>query len=61
MLFGGLQEVHPNFDSLSEEEQTALSRLAIFFCGLHALIHYAETAEQCLSNFEGRKRKPVKN
>jgi E1A/CREB-binding protein len=45
--------VHPQFEELTEEEQTALTRIANFFCGLHALIHFAQTAEDCIAKFEG--------
>ena len=44
--------IHPNFSSLSENERHSLCRLANFFCGLHALIHFAETSEHALMEVE---------
>lgn len=34
--------------ALSEAEQLSISKLNNFFCGLHALVHIAETANECL-------------
>ena len=41
-----------NFDKMPEDEQKSVSYLANFFCGLHALIHIAETAEKAIGEAE---------
>ena len=47
-----MESVYPNFAELSEAEQQDLCRLANFVCGLHALIHFAEVAEQSMLQIE---------
>ena len=41
-----------NLDTMPEDEQKSVSHLANFFCGLHALIHIAETAEKAIRGVE---------
>lgn len=39
-----LQELYENWKDLSQEDQTKASTLLNFCCGLHSLIHFAETS-----------------
>jgi hypothetical protein len=41
-----------NYDSLTDSERTGLEGLCNFFCGLHVLVHMAETASSCLKEVE---------
>ena len=43
-----LLEVHENWNELSDTEKIETSRLLNFFCGLHTLVHFAETASAAL-------------
>jgi hypothetical protein len=44
--------VFENFDLLEENEQQSLCKLANFFCGLHSLIHMAETSQKAIREAE---------
>ncbi|WAR22431.1 hypothetical protein MAR_016405 [Mya arenaria] len=41
-----------NYDQFSNEERSSLENLNNFFCGLHALVNYAETSQKCMSEVE---------
>ena len=41
-----------NYEQLSEPKQQSLGKLCNFFCGLHALVHLAETASCALLEAE---------
>lgn len=43
-----LPAIVDNYETLSEEECKSLGKLCNFFCGLHALVHLAETASASL-------------
>ncbi|XP_053405011.1 uncharacterized protein LOC128558821 [Mercenaria mercenaria] len=43
-----LPELHANWNTLSEENQTAVSQLLNFFCGLHSLVHFAEVSNRAV-------------
>ena len=47
-----MPNVIDNFENLTDNEKKNLCRLAIFFCGLHALIHLAEVAEKSILQVE---------
>ena len=48
-----LQEKLGNaWNDMSELEQLSISKLNIFLCGLHALVHTAEATPSCLIEFE---------
>ncbi|XP_052225068.1 uncharacterized protein LOC127840695 [Dreissena polymorpha] len=47
-----LPEVFNNYDSFCEEEKIAYSKMNNFFCGLHTLVHLAETAQKTLLETE---------
>jgi len=44
--------VHEDWEQLGKEEQEDLSRISNFFCGLHTLVHFAETASTALLESE---------
>lgn len=41
-----------NYETLSQAEQDSISKLGHFFCGLHALIHFAETCQKTILETE---------
>ncbi|XP_053372789.1 uncharacterized protein LOC128546365 [Mercenaria mercenaria] len=41
-----------NYHLFTEEEKSSLESLNNYFCGLHALVNYAETAQKCLVQLE---------
>lgn len=43
-----------NYESFSEEERSSIESLNNYFCGLHALVNYAESAQKCLVEIEER-------
>lgn len=47
-----LPDVINNWEELTEDMQTQLSRLNNFFCGLHGLVHIAESANKNLQECE---------
>ena len=47
-----LPEVVLNYENLCEEEKMSLSRMNNFFCGLHTLVHLAETAQKAIYDTE---------
>jgi len=47
-----LPEVMENYNQLCEDEKQSLSRMNNFFCGLHTLVHMADTAQKSLVETE---------
>lgn len=47
-----LPDLIENWSSMSNEDQTAVSQLMNFFCGLHSLVHFAEAASRALIHTE---------
>ena len=47
-----LPQIKEHFQTLSEDGQNASKKLYTFFCGLHSLIQYAETATSVLKQCE---------
>ena len=47
-----LPDLIENWSSMSNEDQTAVSQLMNFFCGLHSLVHFAEAAPKALIQTE---------
>jgi hypothetical protein len=47
-----LPEVIENFNILNIESQMAISHMNNFFCGLHSLVHMAETAQKAIYEVE---------
>lgn len=43
-----------NYDTFTEEEKSAIQNMSNFFCGLHALVNYAETAQKCIRDVENQ-------
>lgn len=43
-----LPDVVDNYEHLTEDERRSMGKLCNFFCGLHALVHMADTASSCL-------------
>lgn len=41
-----------NFETLSPVEQNSISKLGHFFCGLHALVHFADTCQKAILETE---------
>ena len=41
-----------NYDNLNEESKLSVSKLYNFFCGLHSLVHFAETSNKSLIQVE---------
>jgi hypothetical protein len=37
-----------DYDTFTEEEKSTIQNMSNFFCGLHALVNYAETAQMCI-------------
>lgn len=44
--------VRDGYDQMSEEDRTAAGRLLVFSCGLHGLVHFAETASKSIGEAE---------
>ena len=42
-----------NYDTFTEEKY-AIQNMSNFFCGLHALVNYAETAQKCIRDVENQ-------
>lgn len=42
-----------NYDTFTEEK-SAIQNMSNFFCGLHALVNYAETAQKCIRDVENQ-------
>ena len=49
---GVLPELTENWDQLSHDEQTSVSTLLNSFCGLHSLVHFAETCNATVNELE---------
>ena len=47
-----MEDIGQAWYDMSYDEQMAISKLNNFFCGLHALVHIAETASNCLKVVE---------
>lgn len=47
-----LPELVENWTNLSKEVQNSISQLMNFFCGLHSLVHFAETTSKALLEVE---------
>lgn len=45
---------YDNYQSLSTEQKDSIGNLCNFFCGLHALVNFAETVKSCLKEFKRR-------
>ena len=41
-----------NFETLNEESKQAISQMNNFFCGLHSLVHMAETSQKTMFEVE---------
>ena len=42
-----------NYDTFTEEK-SAIQNISSFFCGLHALVNYAETAQKCIRDVDNQ-------
>ena len=45
--------IYSQFDEFNDEEKLSLSSLSNFFCGLHALVNFAETTEAAIKGEHG--------
>ena len=56
LLYQFRKEILPltyhNYHELTDEEKHSIETLCNFFCGLHALVNFAETARSCLKEIE---------
>lgn len=41
-----------NYNNFTAEEKDYIGHLCFFYCGLHALVNFAETAKSCLQEIE---------
>ena len=46
------EKLRDAWDNINDLEKTSVSKLNNFLCGLHALVHIAESASSCLSEYE---------
>ena len=56
-----LPEVVQNWDSLSTDEQTTLSQMHNFYCGMHLVVNMAEHCSESLKLIEGNFDRPITN
>jgi hypothetical protein len=42
------------YDTFTEKEKSAIQNMSNFFCGLHALVNYDETAQKCIRDVENQ-------
>ena len=42
------------YDTFTEEDKPAIQNMSNFFCGLHALVNYVETAQKCIRDVENQ-------
>jgi Na+-transporting NADH:ubiquinone oxidoreductase subunit NqrA len=46
------EHLSESWDMMSDAEKSSVTKLSNFFCGLHVLVHAAETATSCLLEAE---------
>lgn len=49
-----LPDIVQDWENLYDEDRRVLSRLNNFFCGLHSLVHIAQTADKALTETENK-------
>lgn len=47
-------DIVQDWENLHDEDRRVLSRLNNFFCGLHSLVHIAQTADKALTETENK-------
>lgn len=47
-------EIVQDWENLHDEDRRVFSRLNNFFCGLHSLVHIAQTADKALTETENK-------
>ena len=56
LLYTYRKEILPlslsNYETFTQDEKDSIESLSNYFCGLHALVNYAETTQRCLLEVE---------